>query len=308
MKLCRSLYARPAIVRGQQCAEAPLGPGGATKQLHGSARAISRWKVASPPSLHGLRGTAGAVHRNMVWASQRAVARRGGPGGPAAGRAFVTLSVSSASVRRPVSGASDQCPRVPVQATGVQCPVRASERPGVRCPVSGVRCPCVPASAVSGRSEVMQRGGGAGRRTAGMAGVGVVARCVHDRLVVCPSRSLALEAGAGCAGPAEVSVWTWPSSWEVVGQWPRRSRGRQYTPAREDRSSVRSRVRSEVRLLRQAARHVTPAPLLRARPGSCTYPRRRTRHRIRHKAQRERNDVLAQIGGGDYAAWSSCEA
>jgi hypothetical protein len=207
---------------------------------------ISRWKVASPPSLHGLRGTAGAVHRNTVWASQRAVARRGGPGGPAAGRAFVTLSVSSASVRRPVSGASDQCPRVPVQAclsrrpvSSVRCGRLSVQVSAVRCPVSGVRCPCVPASAVSGRSEVMQRGGGAGRRTAGMAGVGVVARCVHDRLVVCPSRSLALEAGAGCAGPAEVSVWTWPSSWEVVGQWPRRSRGRQYTPAREDRSSVK---------------------------------------------------------------------
>jgi hypothetical protein len=175
--------------------------------------------VASPPSLHGLRGTAGAVHRNTVWASQRAVARRGGPGGPAAGRAFVTLSVSSASVRRPVSGASDQCPRVPVHAIGVQCPVRASERPGVRCPASGVgvRCLCVAASAVSGRSEVLERGGGAGSRTAGMAGVGVVARCVHARLVVCLSRSLALGAGAGGAGPAEASVWTWPSSWEVVG-------------------------------------------------------------------------------------------
>jgi hypothetical protein len=228
--------------------------------------------------------------------------------------------VVAQEVRLPAVPSSPcRCPR---PASGVQCPVRATSVhaclstrsvSSVRCgrlsvQVSAVRCPCVPASAVSGRSEVMQRGGGAGRRTAGMAGVGVVARCVHDRLVVCPSRSLALEAGAGCAGPAEVSVWTWPSSWEVVGQWPRRSRGRQYTPAREDRSSVRSRVRSEVRLLRQAARHVTPAPLLRARPGSCTYPRRRTRHRIRHKAQRERNDVLAQIGGGDYAAWSSCEA
>ena len=30
-----------------------------------------------------------------------------------------------------------------------------------------------------------------------MAGVGVVARCVHARLLVCLSRSLALEAGAG---------------------------------------------------------------------------------------------------------------
>jgi hypothetical protein len=70
---------------------------------------------------------------------------------------------------------------------------------------------------VSGRSEVLERGGGAGSRTAGMAGVGVVARCVHARLVVCLSRRLVLEAGAGGAGPAEVLVWTWSSSWEVVG-------------------------------------------------------------------------------------------
>jgi hypothetical protein len=33
-------------------------------------------------------------------------------------------------------------------------------------------------------------------------------------------------------------------------------------------------------------------------------PRRWTRHRIRHKAQRERTGVLAQIRGGDYVAWS----
>jgi hypothetical protein len=50
-----------------------------------------------------------------------------------------------------------------------------------------------------------------------MAGVGVVAHCVHAWLVVCLSRSLVLEAGAGGAGSAEASVWTWPSSWEVVG-------------------------------------------------------------------------------------------
>jgi hypothetical protein len=76
-----------------------------------------------------------------------------------AAHTFVTLSVSSASVRRPVSGASDQCPRVPVQATGVQCPVRASERPGVRCPVSGVRAfprPLCPAEVRSCSAAVGQ--------------------------------------------------------------------------------------------------------------------------------------------------------
>jgi hypothetical protein len=46
----------------------------------------------------------------------------------------------------PVSGASDQCPRLPVHGTAVECPVRASERPGVRCPASGVgvRCCALP--------------------------------------------------------------------------------------------------------------------------------------------------------------------
>ena len=139
--------------------------------------------------------------------------------------------------QRPVSGV-----RCPVRATSVHACLSTGPMSSVRCgrlsvqvsavrrPVSasgvGVRCLCVAASAVSGRSEVLERGGGAGSRTAGMAGVGVVARCVHARLVVCLSRSLVLEAGAGGAGPAEASVWTWPSSWEVVGQWPARPRGR----------------------------------------------------------------------------------
>jgi len=179
--------------------------------------------------------------KNTVGRPQHAVARRGGPGGPVAGRAFVSLSTSSASVRCPVSGASDQCPHLPVHGTDVQCPVRASERPGVRCPAPGVgvRCLCVAASAVSGRSEVLERGGGAGSHTAGMAGVGVVARCVHARLVVCLSRSLVLEAGAGGAGPAEASVWTWPSSWEVVGSGQLDRVADQERPgAREDHSLV----------------------------------------------------------------------
>ena len=210
MKRHRSLYARPVIVRGQQCAEAPLDPGGATKQLPArrylalegglTARACMGCRAPQAPSTQD---------KNTVGRPQHAVARRGGPGGPVAGRAFVSLSTSSASVRCPVSGASDQCPHLPVHGTDVQCPVRASERPGVRCPAPGVgvRCLCVAASAVSGRSEVLERGGGAGSRTAGMAGVGVVACGVHDRLVVCPGRNLTVEAGAGRAGPAEASAW-----------------------------------------------------------------------------------------------------
>jgi hypothetical protein len=122
------------------------------------------------------------------------------------------LSASSASVRCPVSGVRCERPVSTLACPRDRCPVRASERPGVRCPVSavrrpvwasgvGVQCLCVAASAVSGRSEVLERGGGAGSCTAGMAGVGVVARCVHARLVVCLRRSLALEAGAVLGQP-----------------------------------------------------------------------------------------------------------
>src|SRR5918994_3585981 len=104
MKRRRSLYARPAIIRGQQCAEAPLDPGGATKQLparrylalEGGIIAEPAWAVERRrrrPQEHG-------------WASQRAVARRGGPGGPDAGRAFISLSTSSAGVRCPVPATS----------------------------------------------------------------------------------------------------------------------------------------------------------------------------------------------------------
>jgi hypothetical protein len=131
--------------------------------------------------------------------------------------------------QRPASSVRcDQCPVRPVStlacpATGVRCPVRASERSGVRWPASRVRCP-VWASGIRAFLRPLCRADArsgsaamAGRRTVEMVGVGVVARCVHDRLVVCPSRSLALEAGAGRAGPAEVSAWTWPCRGEVVG-------------------------------------------------------------------------------------------
>jgi hypothetical protein len=198
--------------RGQQCAEAPLGLGPAEPPSSCLVvrEAISRSKMASLPSLHGLPRRRRRRPQEHGWASS---AR--------------SLGMVAQEVRMPAVPSSP-CPR-PRPASGAQCPKRAtsvhaclstrsvsSVRCGrlsvqvsaVRRPTSGVgvRCPCVPASAVAGRSEVVDRGGGAGRRTAGRAGVGVVARCLHDRLVVCPSRSLALEASAGCDGPAEVSV------------------------------------------------------------------------------------------------------
>ena len=231
MKLRRSIYSHPKPF--SEDSSAPRRRSTPAERPSSCRRdAISRWKAASPPSLHGLPSAAGAVHKNTV-------------GRPSAR----SLGVVAQEVRMPAAPSS-ACPR-PRPASGVRCPVRATSvhaclstgpMSSVRCgrlsvqvsavrrPVSasgvGVRCLCVAASAVSGRSEVLERGGGAGSRTAGMAGVGVVARCVHAWLVVCLSRSLVLEAGAGGAGPAEASVWTWPSSWEVVGQWPARPRGR----------------------------------------------------------------------------------
>jgi len=131
--------------------------------------------------------------------------------------------------QRPESSVWCGCPasRVPVHAAAVRCPVWVSGRPDVRCPVSsvGVRCPWVSASTVSGR-EVVERWRWAGSRMAGMAGVGVVACGVHGQFVVGPGPSLAVEPGAGRAGPAEGSAWTWPSSWAVVGSWLGRARGR----------------------------------------------------------------------------------
>jgi hypothetical protein len=64
MKRRRSLYARPEIVRGQQCVEAPLDPGGATKQL--PARRSLALEGGLTAELHGLSSAAGAVHKNTV--------------------------------------------------------------------------------------------------------------------------------------------------------------------------------------------------------------------------------------------------
>ena len=263
-------------------------PGGATKQLLGSAR--------------GYLALEDGLTAEPAWAAEAPQAPSTGTrfGRPACGRSawWPRRSGCRPRLRQPVHvhgqrpapsvEASDQCPRVPVHAIGVQCPVRASERPGVRCPASDVRCgrpvSVRSASAVSGRSEVMQRGGGAGRRTAGMAGVGVVARCVHDRLVVCPSRSLALEAGAGGAGPAEVSVLDLAV---VVGGGGAvalvdRVADQDRPGAREDRLSVGSRCTARFAScgrLRGTSHfhHCCSEPAQDRAPA----PRRRTRHRVR---------------------------
>ena len=113
--------------------------GGATEQLPGRAAGSLAPADIPPPSRHGRQAPQRCPQEHR-WVAQRAAAGRGGPGGADAGRAFVSVSTSSASGRRPVSGADVQSPRLSVHATGVQRPVPASERPGVRRPASGVRC------------------------------------------------------------------------------------------------------------------------------------------------------------------------
>jgi hypothetical protein len=139
--------------------------------------------MALPPSRHGRQAPqALSIGIPFGWPSAGSLGVVA-QGGADAGRAFVSASTSSASGRRPVSGADVQSPRESVHATGVQCPVRASERPGVRCPLwaSGVRAfprPLCPTGVRSWRVAV-----GQAAAVAGMAGVGVLARRVPDRLV-----------------------------------------------------------------------------------------------------------------------------
>jgi hypothetical protein len=214
MKLGRSLYARPEIRVRRAVRRGAAWPAERSSSWLVVREAVSRWQVAHRRAVMVAKRRRHCPQEHGGVA-QRAPAGRGGPGGADAGRAFVSVSVSSASVRSPVSGAGVPASRVPVQAAAVRCPVRASERPGVRCPawvssVRGFRVHCV-------RPGGCGRGGGADSRMAGMAGVGVVAGPVHGQFVGCSGRNLAVEAGVGRAGPAEASAWTSPSWWELVG-------------------------------------------------------------------------------------------
>ena len=92
---------------------------------------------SSAPGRRLARGAAeepaGSGRAQTRLGAQRAVARRGGQGGPDAGCAVVTVSAFLSGVwcERPVSRGA--CP-------SDRCPVRASECPGVQCPASGVCC------------------------------------------------------------------------------------------------------------------------------------------------------------------------
>jgi hypothetical protein len=239
------------------------------------------WPLAERPS--SCLTARSAVSRTDRRPHRRACMGRRAPQAPSAGTRFGVPAGTRSAWWPRISGAGpalSACPvlssiRCPVSCvlcpvSGVRCPVSTramSTRPAssvrvsaVRCgrPVSGVqlgvrhlgiRRPLSgrSTSAVSDPGEFVKRADAASSHTARTAGVGVVApRGIHDRLVVCPSRSLTLEAGAGRAGPTEASAWPWSSG--VLGQrpgstaWPTR-RGR----LRRDRSSVGSRVRGEVR-------------------------------------------------------------
>ena len=203
MKLRRSLYARPVIVRGQQCAEARPGRRG--------DQAAAWWCEGT------TRVRVSACGRS-AWRPKR--------------------------VRMPAV-VSSPCPRS-CPASGVQCPVRAS---GVRrgpVQVTGVRCGRLSVQVSSVRRPVSVRRGvrrgvrlrgvavGPAAVRLGMAGVGVVARHVHDGASSARGWSLALEAGAGRAGPAKgrLGLGRRRGRWLALGQ-----ADRERLDAREDRPS-----------------------------------------------------------------------
>jgi hypothetical protein len=114
-----------------------------------------------------------------------------------------------------------RCPRPPSASTR---PVRV-RHPPVRCPVSGVRPSGVrcqrPASASVSRLSAPVSSWSAWTATRlGTGRVGMSLHLVRDRLVGCPSPSLALGAGAGRAGSGGVGRWSPASSPETRGRWP----------------------------------------------------------------------------------------
>jgi hypothetical protein len=176
--------------------------------------------------------------------AQRAPAGRGGPGGADAGCAFVSVSVSSASVRSPVSGAGVQhhaCLSTR-PLSGVRCGRLSVQVSGVRrgCPVSvGSRVHCVRPGGCGGRWG-RQPHGWDGRRRRGR-------RPCPRPVRRLPGSDLAVEAGVGRAGPAEASALDFAV---VVGVgrgsgWVDRVGDRDGLDGRGDRPLVASGMRSE---------------------------------------------------------------
>jgi hypothetical protein len=149
---------------------------------------------------------------------------RGGQGGPDASCAVVTVSAFVSGIRCPVSGASVRCSTGPVQVTGVRCGRLSVRVSTVRPPASGVRCPCVAASAVSNGNGVVGVAW-AGSRMAGMARGRRGRPPCPRRRVACPRLEPGPRSWRRPCWASGRSTWTW-SSWEVVGSgatstgWP----------------------------------------------------------------------------------------
>jgi hypothetical protein len=178
------------------------------------------WPLAERPS--SCLTARSAVSRTDRRPHRRACMGRRAPQAPSAGTRFGVPAGTRSAWWPRISGAGPALSACPILSS-IRCPVS-----GVRCPVSGVRCPVSSwasghlgirrplsgrsTSAVSEPGEFVKRADAASSHTARTAGVGVVApHGICDRLVVCPSRSLTLEAGAGRAGPTEASAWPWSS-------------------------------------------------------------------------------------------------
>jgi hypothetical protein len=171
MKRRRSLYARPEIRLRTAMRRGAAYPAERPSSYKARRQAVLRRQLAHRRAVMVAKRPRRCLQQHRWVARARLL-------GLVAQEVWTPAVPSSAcphpsSVRcgRPVS--PRVCPRCPRDS--VHCPVRASERPGVLRPVSAVavRCPRVPASAVSDRGEVVEGGGGAGSRMGGMAGVGV---------------------------------------------------------------------------------------------------------------------------------------
>jgi hypothetical protein len=167
---------------------------------------------------------AGAVPQGHGGVAQRAPAGHGGPGGADAQpclrqRVGVLGQRPASSVQCPVSGV--RCP-----VSGVRCGRPASRVPvhaaGVRCPawVSGVRGFPRP---VSGRQVVEGGAGARSRRMAGSAWWPAVSTASSSAARVGTWRSRLAQA---VLGQRRGRLGLGRRSWEVVGQWLGRPRGR----------------------------------------------------------------------------------
>ena len=215
--------------------------GRATEQLAGRARGSLAPAGGPPPRRHGCQAPQ-ALSKGHGGVAQRAPAGHGGLGGADASRAFVSVSVSSASVRCPVSGAGVQhhaCLSTR-PLSGVRCGCLSVQMSGVRCPawVSGVRGfprPLCPAGGGEGWRRGRQPHGWDGRRRRGRL---PCPRPVGRR----PSRSLAVEAGPGLLGQGRGRLGLGRRSWAVVGSgWVDRVGDRDGLDGRGDRPLVASR-------------------------------------------------------------------